>query len=286
MLLSKDDFVKLQRNDPSLTTVHFNLHEDPSLFPTVMQYLESNTNVTSLHLVDQTDDAVAVSNVLRKNRSITNLVLNGGVSNKGCATLRQALNNNTTLRELGLCNVKVNSDGLKELFNGCTANSSLTSFICSELHIGEQEYKTFGEILATNSSLKSLNIICNEERGGGGVRLLIEGLKTNTSLTELILRRNNVGDKEISTLGTILSSNQSLKYLNLSLNSLTDEGIQQLALSLTSCSLERLDIEYNNSITSRSLPHLMKIYQQAPNVIIRVGLREDKLKWLKTERKV
>ena len=97
--------------------------------------------------------------------------------------------------------------------------------------MGDEGAGRLADALATNSSLTTLNLGCNEI-GDKGAGRLGEVLTTNSTLTTLDLSSNQVGDEGAGRLAEALPSNSTLTTLDLSWNQLGDEGAGWLAEAL------------------------------------------------------
>ncbi|KAM9315553.1 NACHT, LRR and PYD domains-containing protein 12-like [Gastrophryne carolinensis] len=162
--------------------------------------------------------------VLTTNRSLTKLDLQ--------------FNN---LRDSG---VKILCEGLRD--PGCTvqelrlSDCSLSPLCCDDLRT----------ILLTSRSLTKLDLSCNN-LWDSGIKVLCEALKNPCTLQELSLRACELTCMCCSALCSILSTNTSLRKLDLSYNDLKDSGIELLCegLSYRGCSLQELSLS-NCSLTS------------------------------------
>ena len=85
-----------------------------------------------------------------------------------------------------------------------------------------------GEYLKTNSTLVELNI--NENNlGDEGAKAFAEALKSNVALIDLSLEQNLISDEGAKALAKALKHNAALTILLLSYNSIGDEGAKALA---------------------------------------------------------
>ncbi|KAL9965567.1 hypothetical protein ACROYT_G029381 [Oculina patagonica] len=102
------------------------------------------------------------------------------------------------------------------------------------------------EALKGDSSLTELYLSRNII-GDHGATGLAEALKKNTSLTELYLSGNNIGDHGATGLAEALQNNTSLTVLDLSVNNIGHHGATGLAEALqNNTSLTVLDLSGNN----------------------------------------
>ena len=101
-----------------------------------------------------------------------------------------------------------------------------------------------------NSALKSANLGLNDI-GDEGVIAISEALKTNSTLTELMLEsrydlKNKIGPAGAQALADMLKVNSPLVSLNLEDNEIGDEGTAALAAVLPSSPLVSLDLAGND----------------------------------------
>jgi Ran GTPase-activating protein (RanGAP) involved in mRNA processing and transport len=171
---------------------------------------------------DDIDDSVLVAHAeaLGTYKSLSQLLLTSNkITDLGMTTLAQAVKHNTTLTEIDLD--------------------------LGRNKIGIVGWASFFDALATNKSVETLNIF-NSLSDDGSV-LLFEALKSNTTLTELELRGNDVANNGAGMLAETLKSNTALASLDLSYNRIETEGAMALLHSLKECniSLKRIEIGYN-----------------------------------------
>ncbi|XP_078381228.1 uncharacterized protein LOC144664006 isoform X3 [Oculina patagonica] len=82
---------------------------------------------------------------------------------------------------------------------------------------------------------------------GADAVVLAEALQCNSSLTELVLSNNNIGDHEATGVAEALQNNTSLKVLHLSDNNIGYHGATGLAEALqNNTSLTELNFSFNN----------------------------------------
>ena len=108
----------------------------------------------------------------------------------------------------------------------------------------------FGQILKTNTTLDTLNLSGYHDKDMMMVDLgaieLAEALETNTTLTDLILDNNKIGDEGAKAIAEALKTNTTLINLKLSTNIIGDEGAYALAEALkTNTTLTDLILDNN-----------------------------------------
>ncbi|XP_075784915.1 NACHT, LRR and PYD domains-containing protein 3-like [Pelodiscus sinensis] len=117
--------------------------------------------------------------------------------------------------------------------------------------------------LRTNQSLTELDLSGNK-LGDSGIKLLCEGLKHATcKLQKLVVWDCRLTDACCGDLSSLLSTNQSLRELNLSGNNLTGSGVKFLCEGLRhpKCKLEKLDLSESHidDTTATELDTVQKI---------------------------
>ena len=106
------------------------------------------------------------------------------------------------------------------------------------------------EVLKTNSTLTELDLAGNSI-GDSGFAEMAEVLKTNSTLTWLNLSVNSIGDGGCAAMAEVLKTNSTLTELDLSVNSIGDEGCAAMTEVLkTNSTLTELDLA-GNSIGDR-----------------------------------
>ncbi|KAH1171861.1 hypothetical protein KIL84_007479 [Mauremys mutica] len=119
------------------------------------------------------------------------------------------------------------------------------------------------QTLFTNQSLTELELSGNE-LGDSGIKLLCDGLKhPNCKLQKLMVWDCHLTNACCGDLSSLLSTNQSLRELNLSSNNLSYSGVKLLCEGLKhpNCKLEKLDLSeiHIDEITTKELEVLLKI---------------------------
>jgi Ran GTPase-activating protein (RanGAP) involved in mRNA processing and transport len=97
-----------------------------------------------------------------------------------------------------------------------------------------------------------------------GAMAFAETLTTNTSLQELWLANNSIGDAGVASLAEALCSNTTLTDLNLGCNRLTNEGASSLAGALheANVTLQTLTIAYNPGVGDEGKDAIQSVVEQ------------------------
>ena len=204
-------------SENELDLKHFGLGSDE--INMLNTYLAENTHVQTLCLRDNRISyrcAEKLSEMIMKNKHITELDLSDNSIRSGMDQLAEAMRRNGTIQTLSLKGNKIN----KHLVPFCGA-------------------------LETNRMLKRLDLSDNDLDDEHGA-LLGMALQKNRGLEELKLDWNRLAVISGDALGQMLKWHKSLKTLSLAFNNLGCEGIIALAegVSMTD-TLELLDLTRN-----------------------------------------
>ncbi|KAF8933520.1 hypothetical protein BGZ47_010838 [Haplosporangium gracile] len=137
------------------------------------------------------------------------------------------------LSNMKVLHIRLSKDLLKVLGLPQDKSSRACKMSC-ELAPGSIGGKGFGilvEALKTNSTLIILNLRSNSIRDNG-TKVLAEALKTNSALTTLDLSINSISSDGAKALAEALKANSALTTLDLFLNSIGDDGAKVLAEAL------------------------------------------------------
>ena len=129
----------------------------------------------------------------------------------------------------------------------CTLGEHLhISYLKLEPLIWEYDIVPLSKALSVNSSLTNLDLSYNSI-GDSGAASLSQALAVNSSLTNLSLNLNSIGDFGAASLSQALAVNSSLTNLDLSANSIGDSGAASLSQALgVNSSLTNLDLSANS----------------------------------------
>ncbi|XP_062896174.1 LOW QUALITY PROTEIN: NACHT, LRR and PYD domains-containing protein 3-like [Mobula hypostoma] len=217
-----------------------------------------------------------------------------------CAVLSHVIGLCDRIKHLDLENCHIQCEGIQRLGPGLHK--------CQELRLGENELGDSG-VKLVSAALRNLE--CKIQTLGldkvgltdSGAEDLVSALSSNTSLTELNLGFNKLGDSGVKMVSaalrnpeckiqklwligvgltdsgvkdlvSALSTNPSLTELSLGLNSLTDRSVPALRrLILTLPSLERIRLG-NNQFSETGMKELRSLQEPRPGLTVTVGTSE------------
>nr|XP_006131733.1 NACHT, LRR and PYD domains-containing protein 3-like [Pelodiscus sinensis] len=176
----------------------------------------------------------------------------------------QTLFTNQALEKLDLSANALGDSGLKHLCEGLKQpGCKLQSLLLWQCHLTAACCEDLSAALQTNQSLTELELSGNK-LGDSGIKLLCEGLKHPIcKLQKLVVWDCRLTDACCGDLSSLLSTNQSLRELNLSGNNLTGSGVKLLCEGLRhpKCKLEKLDLfeSHIDETTAMELDTVQKI---------------------------
>lgn len=138
----------------------------------------------------------ALSRMIWQNRSLTHLHLDrcSEVGKNGSKAIAQSLQYNTSLHYFSFGHNKVCKEMVIDFAKALKINKSLQKIDLRHNLIGDQGAKFLGEALAVNRGLTFLGLrACNIDKG---MEDLAKGLSQNSSLLELDLGGQNIGDPD------------------------------------------------------------------------------------------
>ena len=142
------------------------------------------------------------------------------------------------------------------------------------------------EILKTNKTIKTLDLRSSSLTGG--IKQVTDSLFNNKTLEQLVLFNvTDITDEDITHLSTMLSSNTTLKVLELYNCNITDNGVRYICEGLTkNQTLTELDIGGNRQITSVSTSTIADLIQTTTSLttlyLYNTSLNNDDIKTICT----
>ncbi len=214
----------------------------------------------NLHVNDIHEEGIHhIAEVIENPTLISELSLSyNPIGNSGLSTLCEALSTNTSLKNLNLsnCSLSLDDHGVIPRLHVLSINTTLEYLNLSSNSIGNTDLKNICESLSTNTSLKSLDLSgCSLTISDDNGAALYQLLKQNNSLKYLNLSYNTVTNCRHIAAG--LAVNKTLRSLNLNSCKLTDRSIEELSTRLIN-KIETLKIWYNDSITEDGMKTLAR----------------------------
>jgi Ran GTPase-activating protein (RanGAP) involved in mRNA processing and transport len=241
------------------------------------ELLNNNTTLKELKLngVGLGDEELEeLGSGLANNRSLTELHLcRNNVSDQGAAALAASLVYTHSFEVLAMSDNNIGDEGLAALASFVAASQKLKTLRLSNNSIGDQGVEALASALSrapNRSRLRRLSLDGNtmiSARGFGAIARILQSRKCN--IDDLNLGSTSIGQEGGAFLGSGLSCNKSLLVLSLCDASIDDTGLRNLVAGLSSnTSLRELNLSSNTSITAVGLSHF-KLYFQSPNCALR-----------------
>ncbi|XP_064418050.1 NACHT, LRR and PYD domains-containing protein 3-like [Latimeria chalumnae] len=169
-----------------------------------------------------------------------------------CEDLSSVLSTNSSLTELNLYMNDLGDSGVKRLSAALRdPNCKLQKLVLMRCGLTAGCCEDLSSVLSTNSSLTELNLSWNKNLFDSGVKRLSAGLMDpNCKLQILVLERCGLTAGCCEDLSSVLSTNSSLTELHLSYNNLGDSGVKRLSAGLRdpNCKLQALCV-YQNGLS-------------------------------------
>ncbi|XP_072894153.1 NACHT, LRR and PYD domains-containing protein 3-like [Hemitrygon akajei] len=193
-----------------------------------------------------------------------------------CAVLSHVIGLCDTIKQLNLENCHIQCEGIQRLGPGLHK--------CQELRLGRNELGDSG-VKQVSAALRNPECKIQKLRlwrvglTDSGAEDLASALRTNTSLTELYLTDNKLGDSGVNLLSAALRNPEcKIQKLRLGSVSLTDSGAEDLVSTLSAKpSLTWLNLG-SNSLTDRSVPALRHLILTLRNLQW-IGLHWNRFSW-------
>ena len=176
------------------------------------------------------------ANSLATNISIVDLDLSScslQITDQNGPNFVNMLKENQVLKSLNLSNnPELGELALLYIAKGLQCNTSLVQLNLSSCAwtVTDRSEQALGEMLKTNTTLKSLKMSGNTSLGDTGVKCIGKGISANTTLVLLNLRNCGITASGAEYLSQMLSQNRSLQSLDIGANKhIGDEGISSIA---------------------------------------------------------
>ncbi|CAG9332273.1 PPP1R37_9 [Blepharisma stoltei] len=219
--------------------------------------------------------AKKIGDLLRNSNKFYSILLaKNSIGDEGAIYLARCLSKNKSIVHIDISSNDITPGGAKVILNLLTAHPSMISFDISShegLHrnrLSTTASKSVAQMLKYNKLLLYLNF-ASTALGPFGMVNLIEGLKMNKTLLFLNLSNNNSGARPMELLAKTLV-NTNLEELDISMNNITDEGIEPFAnlfngLYGAMCKLKKFDSS-GNKLSFRGGGKLFRSLKSNPHL--------------------
>lgn len=265
--------------------------------------LKINSTVTYLDLSKNsisTNGATSLLNSLKVNENLAYLNLSrNSISISGTNSLLDDLQENNTLISLDLMGNMIHNSAKRIITEFWEKMSSVNQLPINwtvslkEFHNGnkvinhsvkgykDDEAVIISWFLKTNSSLTELNLY-NNNIGDTGARSIAHALTKNTTLIDLNLSNNCIGDIGAQQFGAALEINKTLTELNLNQNEISHVGVQALGKGISiNDTLKKIKLngdipllQFRNK-KNKNIDFALKGYTDLDTIIIATMLHEN-----------
>ena len=174
------------------------------------------------------------------------------INNNGAVNITKAIQMNTTLHTLDMSHNEISKlylptntitgEGAKVVAEAIQVNTTLETLDLSFNRLSDDEASFISDIL---KSLQQLNMSRNDI-SSKGAKVIAEAIRLNTTLEKLNLSFNKLSDDGASFISDGLKTNKSLQELKMSKNNITGEGAKMIAEALQlNTTLKQLDLSIN-----------------------------------------
>lgn len=216
---------------------------------TVPASLFQSTSVKSLSLQKVRIGAsgcVQLTTMLRTSQTLTSLSLEQVELKGSLKSISEAIANSQSLKKLTLKGNRFSQDEIEELLQAIGCNRSLKRVDLEALDLSGKHANALADMMARNQHLQQLSLRKNDLDGSATNVFMREGLCRNTSLRDLFLTFNPIGDDGAQAIVTAMQQNTSLKHLCLVNCDIWTEGCQTIAKGLAKMrGLSVLDMDCN-----------------------------------------
>jgi Ran GTPase-activating protein (RanGAP) involved in mRNA processing and transport len=179
------------------------------------------------------------------------------------------------LIETARCDSEIDLDGkqLTDKDMDLICKKAIVEKQCRKLRLEKNEITAKGvaiiaDALYGNTTLAEL-YLSNNRIGDTGIHILSQALSiSNWTLEWLDLHSNNITDEGAEYLAEMLKTNKTITLLGLAFNGISDRGVRLLANAITNYNktLDWLHLSSNKFITDRSIDDLVEMIKSNPSL--------------------
>jgi hypothetical protein len=193
--------------------------------------LKDNHSITELALGSvKPNSCKYFAELLKINKTIKilNFLDGSSIEDKGLIFLSDVIDNdNRTLTSLILQGNQIENEGCIRLCNSLKKNTSITHLDLSYNTLEYEAWKSIGDMLKINSTLKVLELIESGFKSEDGCVALVEGLKLNATLTKLNILANGFNRNSTNSLIELIRMNKSITSLSMASDLFEDPQISE-----------------------------------------------------------
>ncbi|CAF1492547.1 unnamed protein product [Didymodactylos carnosus] len=156
------------------------------------------------HLTDK-DMALVAKHVIEKRTGRWLDLEDGSITSDGIKCIAKALGTDTRITQLHLHENRLGDEGARILCDALSSNRTITVLGLSSNTLSDAACFHIGNFLRVSCTLISL-MLGQNRIGDRGIRLLVDGLMKNTSLSRLYLNNTLLSDASIDTLLRLIKS--------------------------------------------------------------------------------
>ncbi len=216
----------------------------------IAEGLRTNTTLTTLDLEANkiSDTGIkAIAAALQKNTGLKFLGLEANrLADEGAIALADALRINKCLQTLILDSNYITEKGIIAIARALRKNTALRALEISSMEYTLEAIREIAKMLMVNKTLQRLDI--SEQMLENGMKLVLEALLHNTTLTSLLVRSCHFDPVSLQSLTNLLTYNQTLRTLTLRTlyYNIRENSLKQVIEALAENSgLRTLDISTN-----------------------------------------
>jgi Ran GTPase-activating protein (RanGAP) involved in mRNA processing and transport len=260
----KQAFAKILQSNTSLRTIEiWSCNWDNTGATFLADALKFNRHLTALGLQDNDIDAIGAQSICKvlENENKTLLKLDlffDQIGDLGALAISNMLKTNRTLTDLRVEGCGINFTGMCDLLKALATNSTLTKLNAEDNNFKPdgketfERYQEFITVLSNNRALRTLNLaLCSITPLGG--HAIGYAVAKNQGLQKLLLHGNSIGYQGYDALSKALRGNDKLQYLRIGENTFVPSYVSLLFAALPiKATLQHLDLSDEESCEAAS----------------------------------
>lgn len=229
----------------------------------------------------------ALCEVLRNNRTIRRLHLDGNRFDDNCATIFADLfSQNDYIQYVNLNKNQFENETTGRLFGqSLSENQTIEEFHLAWNHLRSRACAAFVKPLATNARLNLLDLSWNGA-ALATAKVLMDVLRKNSTLEKLFLNQNQLNTEAATFIGKGLAKNETLKILTMQGNPLESSGCYAILRPLIKHPTSALQsIDFRGIIVNRDFIDLLTdLIGVLPQLKVQLATETENRKIIKTKK--